>query len=103
MSNQEGLTEVVTFRRPDTCPVCGANRGLEMYDVYGKSINYGLLVSLKRTGDERYKDYLDEKRPIYALQCKRCGEQPVIYWDEGFPVPLTYMRHLNTFLKMYGY
>ena len=103
MSTEPKLIQPVTFIRPDTCPACNSSRSLEAYDVYGKPINSGLIVSLKRTGDERYKDYLDSKRPIYLLKCKCCGDQPIIYWDNGFPVPLRYMRHLTSFLKMYGY
>ena len=93
----------VTFIRPDTCPACGANRGLELFDVYGKAVNYGIIISLKKMGDERYKDYLDEKRPIYLMKCKRCGEEPLIYWEDGFPVPLNYKPYLDSILNLYGY
>lgn len=90
--------------RPDYCVLCDSQRSIECYDIYGKPINYVILVDKYNRNKELALDILHNKN-LSCMKCKRCHNEFRIDWSspDRFPKPLYSDKFkLNLFINRYS-
>lgn len=90
------LIRGMVYLREDTCPICQAERSLELYDNNDNRAYFSNILDQDRLEKLHYKRY-------YYIKCSNCKREFQIDWSypNHIPVPLLGNK-LQYFLEDYN-
>lgn len=76
---------MVRLKRNDSCPFCGNDRCIDIYDTRDKSINYTYLLDMLEKNPNFKADYSNSD--LSYARCKTCGKIFMIDWTRSKTIP----------------
>lgn len=77
------MKRLFSVTRADTCPRCGRDRAIELYDKNSNSIRFSFILDTS-------KDILLDRREIHYGECRFCHSKFDLDWtnEDRIPRPL---------------
>lgn len=104
MRNNNTLISPIEVDQYNNCPLCGAEKSIDLYDRSDRVIRYGIV--LDRFNKDGSLLYID-KRPLKKFVCNRCKEEFEIHWITTsigirFPKPFTNTLRLDYLINKFN-